>query len=85
MGLVMCCFSLFISSFVTNIHYLFVTYSILFGIGSCMAMVMGSILTGIYFPSGSKFHVLSTVSISLGSRFIAISPFVFRQSMNNSF
>ena len=62
----MCCVSLFISSFVPSPKFLFFTYSIPYGIGSSILFVLGSLCTGIYFPTNSKYHVTFTVLISLG-------------------
>ena len=50
----------------TNEHLLFLTYSVPFGIGSGLTMFIGTLLTGYYFPSGNKFHMFATVSVSLG-------------------
>jgi len=65
-GFIMCFVSLFISSFVPSHHYLFITYSIPYGLGSSILFVLGSLVTGIYFPTSSKYHVTFTVLISLG-------------------
>ena len=55
-----------ILSFVQNEDVLFVSYSIPFGIGSGILMFIGTVVTGLYFPSTNKFHMLATVLISLG-------------------
>ena len=75
-GLVLCFISLLASSFVTSEHYLFFTYSLPFGIGSSILFVLGSLLTGTYFPPSSKYHILATVGISLGSPlgFLVMNP-----------
>ncbi len=54
------------SSFVPSEHWLFVTYSIPFGFGSSIIFVLGSIVTGMYYPPRSKYHVSASVAISLG-------------------
>ena len=75
-GLVLCFLSLLASSFVTSEHYLFFTYSLPFGIGSSILFVLGSLLTGTYFPPSNKYHILATVGISLGSPlgFLVMNP-----------
>lgn len=65
-GLLLCTGSLFSSSFVVNEDILFLSYSIPFGIGSGILMFIGTILTGLYFPAKHRFHMLSTIIISLG-------------------
>jgi MFS family permease len=65
-GLALCALSLFASSFVPNEHYLFITYSIPFGIGSSAIFVLGSVLTGLYYPPKSQYHITATVAVSLG-------------------
>jgi MFS family permease len=75
-GLILCFLSLLTSSFVTSEHYLFFTYSLPFGIGSSILFVLGSLLTGTYFPPSSRYHILATVGISLGSPlgFLVMNP-----------
>ena len=75
-GLLLCALSLLASSFVTSEHYLFFTYSLPFGVGSSILFVLGSLLTGTYFPPSSKYHILATVGISLGSPlgFLVMNP-----------
>jgi MFS family permease len=66
-GFVLCFVSMIVSSFVTNPHYLFLAYSLPFGIGSSLIFVLGTIVTGMYFPLRvGKHHVTATVLISLG-------------------
>jgi MFS family permease len=66
-GFTLCFISMVVSSFVTNPHYLFLAYSVPFGIGSSLIFVLGTIVTGVYFPlSTGKHHVTATVLISLG-------------------
>ncbi len=52
------------------------TYSLPFGIGSSILFVLGSLLTGTYFPPSSRYHILATVGISLGSPlgFLVMNP-----------
>lgn len=66
LGMALCTISLLMSSFVPNEHFLFFTYSIPFGIGSGMALVLGSVVTGLYYPPRSSYHIMATVAISLG-------------------
>ena len=75
-GLVLCFISLLASSFVTSEHYLFFTYSLPFGIGSSILFVLGSLLTGTYFPPSNKHHIPATVAISLGFPlgFLVLNP-----------
>lgn len=65
-GLCLCTLSLFSSSFVPNEHFLFFTYSIPFGIGSGITFVLGSVVTGLYYPPKSSYHIMATVAVSLG-------------------
>ena len=65
-GLLLCCVSLFVSSFTTSEHYLFATYSLPFGIGSSIIFVLQSMLTGVYYPPSSRYHITASVAISLG-------------------
>lgn len=65
-GLSLCTLSLFSSSFVPNEHFLFFTYSIPFGIGSGITFVLGSVVTGMYYPPKSSYHIMATVAVSLG-------------------
>lgn len=65
-GLGLCALSLFSSSFIPNEHYLFLTYSLPFGIGSGITFVLGSVVTGLYYPPKSAYHIMATVAISLG-------------------
>ena len=75
-GLLLCFLSLFASSYVSSEHALFFTYSLPFGIGSSIIFVLGSLLTGTYFPPGNKFHITATVAISLGFPlgFLVLNP-----------
>lgn len=75
-GMILSCISLFLTSFVTTEHVLFFTYSIPFGVGSSLTMFVGTMLTGQYFPPDNKFHILSTVLISLGFPlgFLVLNP-----------
>lgn len=68
-GLSLCTISLFSSSFVPNEHFLFFTYSIPFGIGSGITFVLGSVVTGLYYPPKSSYHIMATVAVSLGFPF----------------
>lgn len=65
-GILLCFISLLASSFVPNEHYLFITYSFPFGIGSSILFVLGSVVTGKYYPPSHKYHVTANISISLG-------------------
>ena len=60
----------------TSEHYLFFTYSLPFGIGSSILFVLGSLLTGTYFPPSNKYHIPATVAISLGFPlgFLVLNP-----------
>ena len=80
LGLVLCFLSLLASSFVTSEHYLFFTYSLPFGVGSSILFVLGSLLTGTYFPPSHQYHIPATVAISLGFPlgFLVLNP------LNNS-
>lgn len=75
-GLLLCFISLLLSSFVPNEHYLFFTYSIPFGIGSSVLFVLGSLVTGIYFPPNHRYHVTASVAVSLGFPlgFLVLNP-----------
>ena len=64
--MLMCFLSLLMSSFVNSEHLLFLTYSIPFGVGSAIVFVLGSLVTGSYFPPGHKYHVTASVAIGLG-------------------
>jgi MFS family permease len=66
MGLALCFVSLLSSSYVPNEHYLFLTYSIPFGIGSSIVFILGSVVTGMYYPPSQRYHISATVAISLG-------------------
>ncbi|RNA34064.1 monocarboxylate transporter [Brachionus plicatilis] len=65
-GIVLCFISMIASSFVPNEHFLFLTYSLPFGIGSSILFVLGSVVTGKYYPPEHKYHVTANVTISLG-------------------
>ncbi|CAF0816827.1 unnamed protein product [Brachionus calyciflorus] len=75
-GIFLCFLSLLASSFVPSEHFLFLTYSLPYGIGSSIIFVLGSLLTGMYYPPNHKYHVTATVSISLGFPigFLIINP-----------
>ena len=75
-GLILCFLSLLASSYVKSEHALFLTYSLPFGIGSSIIFVLGSLLTGTYFPPGNKYHISATVAISLGFPlgFLVLNP-----------
>ncbi|CAF0950145.1 unnamed protein product [Didymodactylos carnosus] len=66
LSLLTCSLSLLISSTVKNIHLLFLTYSIPYGFANASLFIVGTLLTGIYYPPGHEYHLLTMCIISAG-------------------
>ena len=67
LSLLICVISLFISSFVRNLHWLLVTYSFPYGVGNVALFTLGTLICGLYYPAEqhSK-HILVMCIISAG-------------------
>ena len=54
------------SSFVQQPEWLFLTHSLLYGIGSSLTYMASSLVIGDHFPKEHKYHVLATSSLLCG-------------------
>ena len=54
------------SSFVTSLEWMFLTHSLLYGIGSSLLYMASSLVIGEYFDKDHKYHVLATSILLCG-------------------
>ena len=54
------------SSFVRGLEWMFLTHSILYGIGSSLIYMASSLVIGEYFDKDHKYHVLATSILLCG-------------------
>ncbi|CAF0728076.1 unnamed protein product [Didymodactylos carnosus] len=66
LSLLTCSFSLLLSSNIKNIHLLFLTYSVPYGFANASLVIIGTLLTGIYYPPEHEYHLLTICIISTG-------------------
>lgn len=67
LSLLICCLSLFLSSFIRNLHWLLATYSFPYGFANTAIYILGTLLCGLYYPAGEHHrHVLVMCIISTG-------------------
>lgn len=66
-SLLICAFSLLISSFIDNLHWLLITYSFPYGFANAAIFILGTLICGLYYPANqhSK-HILVMCIISTG-------------------
>ena len=50
-SLAFCCLSLFLSSFIENLHWLLLTYSLPYGYANTAIYLLGTLLCGLYYPA----------------------------------
>ncbi len=67
LSLITCVISLFISSFIHNLHWLLITYSFPYGFANASIFILGTLICGLYYPANqhSK-HILVMCIISTG-------------------
>ena len=54
------------SSFVQTLEWMFLTHSLLYGIGSSLLYMASSLIIGEYFDKNHKYHVLATSILLCG-------------------
>lgn len=77
-----CTLSLLLSSIVSSQSILWLTYSLPYGLSTAIIMILGTLLTGIYFPKSHKYHVFATVLISIGLSIGSLFNILFYNSFN---
>jgi MFS family permease len=67
LSLITCVISLFVSSFIRNLHWLLITYSLPYGFANAAIFILGTLICGHYYPFNqhSK-HILVMCIISTG-------------------
>jgi MFS family permease len=78
--------SLFISSIVRNLHWLFLTYSLPFGFANAAIFILGTLICGLYYPAGQHpKHILVMCIISTGFPlgYNIMSAFIFSSIEEN--
>ncbi|CAF0899464.1 unnamed protein product [Adineta steineri] len=79
-SLVLCVISLFISSLVQNIRWLFLTYSLPYGFANAAIFILGTLICGLYYPARQHpKHILVMCIISTGfpMGYHIMSAFIF--------
>ncbi|XP_074641403.1 monocarboxylate transporter 13-like, partial [Tubulanus polymorphus] len=65
-GVIILCVSTLASSFVATLEWMFLTHSILYGVGSSFTLMTSSLVIGDYFDKHHKNHVLATSILLCG-------------------
>ncbi|XP_046379676.2 monocarboxylate transporter 10-like [Haliotis rufescens] len=66
-GVILSSAAMTLSSFITDLSWLFITYCVVFGVGSSLVMNSPYALIESYFPSSHKYHILATSLMNVGS------------------
>ena len=80
LSLVICFISLFLSSFIRNLHWLLLTYSFPYGFANTAVYLLGTLLCGLYYPVNEHrrhIFVMCVISIGFPIGYHVMSAFIF--------